>query len=46
MEEIINISDRIIVMHEGQITGELTRNNFSEERIMRLAVGQKGEFLN
>lgn len=41
MEEIINISDRIIVMHEGQITGELKRDEFDEEVIIRLAVGNQ-----
>lgn len=40
MEEILGISDRIAVMHEGQITGILTRDNFEEEAVMRLAVGQ------
>jgi ribose transport system ATP-binding protein len=40
MEEILGVSDRIIVMHEGKITGQLERNKFNEETIMRLAVGQ------
>lgn len=39
MEEIINISHRILVMHEGAITGELLPANFTEENIMRHAVG-------
>jgi ribose transport system ATP-binding protein len=39
MEEIIGVSDRIAVMHEGKITGQLKRNKFNEETIMRLAVG-------
>jgi ribose transport system ATP-binding protein len=41
MEEILGVSDRIAVMHEGQITGILTRDKFEEEAVMRLAVGQK-----
>lgn len=41
MEEILGVSDRIAVMHEGQITGILTRDKFEEESVMRLAVGQK-----
>ena len=41
MEEILGVSDRIAVMHEGQITGILTHDNFEEEAVMRLAVGQK-----
>lgn len=39
MEEIINISHRILVMHEGKITGELLPDQFTEENIMRHAVG-------
>jgi ribose transport system ATP-binding protein len=41
MEEILGVSDRIAVMHEGQITGILSRDKFDEEAVMRLAVGQK-----
>lgn len=40
MEEILHVSDRIAVMHEGCITGVLDRSDFSETNIMRLAVGQ------
>lgn len=39
MEEILGLADRALVMHEGRITGELTRKELTEERIMRLAVG-------
>jgi ribose transport system ATP-binding protein len=39
MEEVINVSDRVAVMHEGQVTGVLGRENCTEEEIMRLAVG-------
>ncbi|HCK41282.1 MAG: D-xylose ABC transporter ATP-binding protein [Planctomycetaceae bacterium] len=38
MEEIVGLSDRVIVMHQGRITGELNRDQLSEERIMKLAV--------
>ena len=41
MGEIMGISDRIIVMHEGSINGELTKENFSEENILRLAIGEQ-----
>ena len=40
MEEILGVSDRVAVMHEGKITGQLQRSRFNEETIMRLAVGQ------
>jgi ribose transport system ATP-binding protein len=39
MEEVLGISDRIAVMHEGRVTGVLERQDFSEERVMRLATG-------
>lgn len=39
MEEVLGISDRIAVMHEGTITGILKREEFSEEAVMRLATG-------
>ena len=39
LEEIINLSDRVIIMHENQKTGELSRDQLSEESIMRLATG-------
>lgn len=37
LEEIIGMSDRVLVMHEGRITGELNRDELSEEAIMKLA---------
>ncbi|HSB27591.1 MAG TPA: sugar ABC transporter ATP-binding protein [Pyrinomonadaceae bacterium] len=39
MEEVLGISDRIAVMHEGRITGILERPQFSEEAVMHLATG-------
>ncbi|AZO32611.1 MULTISPECIES: sugar ABC transporter ATP-binding protein [Mesorhizobium] len=41
MEEVIGVSDRIAVMHEGQISGILDRNDFSQENVLLLAVGKK-----
>ncbi len=37
MEEVLSLSDRVLVMHEGQITGELSKSELSEEAVMRLA---------
>ena len=37
LEEIIGIADRVYVMHEGRITGELSREHLNEESIMQLA---------
>ena len=39
MEEVIGVSDRVAVMHEGAITGVLGRDELSEAAVMRLAVG-------
>ena len=37
MEELLNMSDRIIVLAEGKITGQLTRKEFSQETILSMA---------
>jgi ribose transport system ATP-binding protein len=37
LPEIVGMSDRIIVMREGRITGELSRAEATEEKIMRFA---------
>ncbi len=39
MEEIIGMSDRAIVMHEGKLTGTIMRNELTEESVMQLATG-------
>ncbi len=39
LEEIIGLSDRVLVMHEGRITGELDRAAITEESVMQLATG-------
>jgi ribose transport system ATP-binding protein len=38
MEEVLGISDRVAVMHEGSLTGILKRQDLNEEAIMKLAV--------
>ncbi len=38
MEEVMGMSDRTLVMHEGRLTGELRRDQLSEEAILRLAI--------
>lgn len=37
MEELMGMSDRILVLSEGRITGELNARDFNQERIMTLA---------
>jgi ribose transport system ATP-binding protein len=39
LEEVIALSDRALVMHEGRIAGELGRAELTEEAVMRLATG-------
>jgi ribose transport system ATP-binding protein len=39
LEEILGMSDRVLVLHEGRLTGELSRDRMSEEAIMHLATG-------
>jgi ABC-type sugar transport system ATPase subunit len=42
--EILGMSDRILVMHERRIVGQLSREQASEERIIELAtIGAHGE---
>jgi ribose transport system ATP-binding protein len=43
MEEVIGVSDRVAVMHEGRISGMLERDQFSEYNVLRLAIGQTVE---
>ena len=42
MPELIGMSDRILVMHDGSIAGELQKEQFSQEAIMNLASGIMG----
>lgn len=39
--EILGISDRIMVMHEGRVSGFLNRDEATQESIMALAVGKE-----
>lgn len=39
MEEVIGVSDRILVLREGEVTGSLPRSEFSEHNVLKLAVG-------
>jgi len=41
MPELMGMSDRIMVMHEGKMMGELQKEEFSQERIMGMLVGEK-----
>lgn len=39
LPELIGMSDRILVFHEGRLAGQVERQDFSEEKIMHLATG-------
>jgi ribose transport system ATP-binding protein len=39
LPEILTLSDRILVMHEGRLTGEFKREDATQEKIMLKAVG-------
>jgi rhamnose transport system ATP-binding protein len=40
LPEVLGMADRVLVMHEGRLTGELTREEADEERVIRAATGQ------
>jgi ribose transport system ATP-binding protein len=39
LPELLGMSDRILVMHEGRLAGELPRAEATQERVMHLATG-------
>jgi inositol transport system ATP-binding protein len=39
LPEVLGMSDRVMVMHEGQLMGTLDRNEATQERVMQLASG-------
>lgn len=41
MPEVLGMSDRILVMHEGQITGEFDAKYADQEKLLACAVGKK-----
>jgi len=41
MEEILHLSDRVAVLHEGRLTGIVDGADCTEQRIMNLAVGRE-----
>ena len=43
MAEVIGVSDRIIVMHEGEMTATLNRDEVTQDVIMRYATGEVQE---
>jgi ABC-type sugar transport system ATPase subunit len=40
LPEVLGLSDRVIVLHEGRVTGEFTRNEATPEVVMSCATGR------
>jgi ribose transport system ATP-binding protein len=43
LEEVLGMSDRVLVLHEGRLAGELAREELSERAVMHLATGGRAE---
>ncbi|MEO8127494.1 MAG: L-arabinose ABC transporter ATP-binding protein AraG, partial [Bryobacteraceae bacterium] len=41
LPELLQVADRILVMRQGRISGELPGRNATQEQIMRLAAPQE-----
>ena len=41
LPEVLGLSDRVIVLHEGRITGEFQRNDATPEAVMSCATGRR-----
>lgn len=41
LPEVLGLSDRVIVLHEGRVTGEFTRNEATPEAVMSCATGRE-----
>jgi rhamnose transport system ATP-binding protein len=42
LPEVLGMADRVLVMHEGRLTAELSRSEADEESVIRAATGQVG----
>jgi ribose transport system ATP-binding protein len=40
LPEVIGMSDRVVVIHEGSVAGILARENLTQEKIISLATGE------
>ncbi len=43
MEEVLSVSDRILVMHEGAFAGEVARSEFGEEAVEAIVAAVSGD---
>ena len=44
LPEVIGMSDRVAVIHEGTLAGILARENLTQEKIISLAAGEANAF--
>jgi L-arabinose transport system ATP-binding protein len=42
LQEVLRLSDRVLVMHDGRITGEFTRSQATQEAVLTAALGDRG----
>ena len=42
MDELLALSDRILVMHEGRLKGEMTASEANQEKLLTLAMSEAG----
>jgi D-xylose transport system ATP-binding protein len=42
LPEVLGLSDRVLVLHEGRVTGEFTRSEATPENVMAAATGESG----
>ena len=42
MQEVLRLADRVLVMHDGRITGEFTRAEATQEAVLTAALGNRG----
>ncbi|HYA99611.1 MAG TPA: sugar ABC transporter ATP-binding protein [Ktedonobacteraceae bacterium] len=42
LPEVLAMADRVVVLHEGRITGTFSRSEATQERVMFAATGQEG----
>jgi D-xylose transport system ATP-binding protein len=45
LPEVLGLSDRVLVLHEGRLTGEFTRTTATPEKVMACATGMRGTSL-
>jgi len=46
LPEILGMSDRVVVMHEGRLTAEFNRQELNQENIMHAATGGGNSYAN